>query len=71
MLTFIVGGSIVVSLIGRGQVADRVGKLPGVAERMKEFEAQRVRDEPEEDEESRAKFLGEEEGSGEEEEEEE
>ncbi|KAK3079177.1 hypothetical protein LTS18_005549 [Coniosporium uncinatum] len=37
VLTFIVGASIVVSLIGRGQIADRVGKLPGPADRIKEF----------------------------------
>ncbi|KAF1977351.1 hypothetical protein BU23DRAFT_452433 [Bimuria novae-zelandiae CBS 107.79] len=35
VLTFIVGGSIVVSLIGRGEVADEVGKMPGAVERMK------------------------------------
>lgn len=35
MLTFIVGASIVVSLIGRGKIADKVGKLPGPADRLK------------------------------------
>lgn len=33
-LTFIVGASIVVSLIGRGEVSDRVGRLPGAVERI-------------------------------------
>lgn len=35
VLTFIVGGSIVVSLIGRGEVSDDVGRMPGAVDRMK------------------------------------
>lgn len=35
VLTFIVGGSIVLSLIGRGEVADQVGRMPGAVDRMK------------------------------------
>ena len=35
VLTFIVGGSIVVSLIGRGEVTDEVGRMPGAVDRMK------------------------------------
>ena len=35
VLTFIVGASIVVSLIGRGQIADEIGKLPAPLERVK------------------------------------
>jgi hypothetical protein len=34
VLTFIVGASIVVTLIGRGEVADRVGRLPGAVDRI-------------------------------------
>ncbi|KAF2471807.1 uncharacterized protein BDR25DRAFT_260358 [Lindgomyces ingoldianus] len=34
VLTFIVGASIVVSLIGRGEVSDRVGRLPGAVDRL-------------------------------------
>ena len=34
VLTFIVGASIVVSLIGRGEVADRVSRLPGAVDRI-------------------------------------
>jgi hypothetical protein len=34
VLTFIVGASIVVSLIGRGEVADRVKRLPGAVDRI-------------------------------------
>ena len=35
VLTFIVGASIVASLIGRGRIADQVTKPPGPADRMK------------------------------------
>lgn len=35
MLTFIVGASIVASLIGRGQIADLVTRPPGPADRMR------------------------------------
>ena len=35
VLTFIVGGSIVVSLIGRGEVSDEIGRMPGAVDRMK------------------------------------
>jgi hypothetical protein len=35
VLTFIVGSSIVVSLIGRGEVSDQVGRMPGAVDRMK------------------------------------
>lgn len=37
ILTAIVGTSIVLSLIGRGQVADRIGSLPSSADRVKEL----------------------------------
>ncbi|KAI9673229.1 MAG: hypothetical protein M1817_003092 [Caeruleum heppii] len=35
VLTFVVGVSIVLSLIGRGEIADKIGKLPGPADRVK------------------------------------
>lgn len=35
VLTFIVGASIVASLIGRGQIADLVTKPPGAADRLR------------------------------------
>lgn len=35
VLTFVVGASIVFSLIGRGQIADQINKLPGPADRIK------------------------------------
>jgi hypothetical protein len=34
VLTFIVGASIVISLIGRGEVADRVKRLPGAVDKL-------------------------------------
>ncbi|KAF2460620.1 hypothetical protein BDY21DRAFT_280048 [Lineolata rhizophorae] len=38
VLTFIVGTSIVVSLIGRGEIAERMGRLPSPAQRIREFQ---------------------------------
>ncbi|KAL8683539.1 MAG: hypothetical protein Q9186_000451 [Xanthomendoza sp. 1 TL-2023] len=35
VLTFVVGASIVISLIGRGQIADKISRLPGPADRLK------------------------------------
>lgn len=35
VLTFVVGASIVFSLIGRGQIADQINKLPSPTDRIK------------------------------------
>lgn len=35
VLTFVVGASIVISLIGRGQIADQIGNLPAPMDRIK------------------------------------
>jgi hypothetical protein len=35
ILTFIVGASIVISLIGRGEVSAKVGRMPGAVDRVK------------------------------------
>lgn len=35
ILTFIVGASIVISLIGRGEVTSKVGRMPGAVDRVK------------------------------------
>lgn len=35
VLTFVVGASIVASLIGRGQIADQINKLPSPADRVR------------------------------------
>jgi len=37
LLTFIVGSAIVVSLIGRGQISDRIGKAANTTEHLKEL----------------------------------
>jgi len=34
VLTFVVGASIVVSLIGRGQIVDKINRLPSPADRI-------------------------------------
>ena len=34
VLTFIVGASIVISLVGRGQIADKLNRMPGPANRI-------------------------------------
>lgn len=35
VLTFVVGASIVISLIGRGQIADQIGNLPAPVDRIR------------------------------------
>ena len=37
VLTFVVGASIVLSLIGRGQIADQINKLPSPADRVRKL----------------------------------
>lgn len=39
MLTFVVGASIVASLIGRGQISDLITRPTGAAERMRALAA--------------------------------
>ncbi|KAF2720193.1 hypothetical protein K431DRAFT_286035 [Polychaeton citri CBS 116435] len=60
VLTFIVGGSIVASLIGRGQIADRIGQLPGPADRIRALRESQLAS-LEEEEEAKRKSLAEEE----------
>ena len=57
VLTFIVGGAIVVSLIARGRIADRVGHVPSAAERIRKFTYGDSVEGMEESEERRAEFL--------------
>ena len=40
ILTFVVGASIVLSLIGRGQVSDSIQTMPSAAERVKNAAAE-------------------------------
>lgn len=72
VLTFVVGSSIVISLIGRGQIADRVGRAPSVADRIAAFGEYHPDEQEELDaQEQRRKFLGDEGEDDEDEEEEE
>lgn len=57
VLTFIVGAAIVVSLIGRGQIADRIGKLPGPADRVKALRDAQMKELEEEEMQRRAKVV--------------
>ena len=70
VLTFIVGASIVASLIGRGEIADKINRLPGPADRIKA-----LRDSQAEalaaEEQARRERIAKEEEEGEDEEEEE
>jgi hypothetical protein len=68
VLTFVVGASIVVSLIGRGQIADKIGKLPSPADRIRMLRYSQE-ELVSEEEDARRKFLGSEDDGDEEEEE--
>ncbi len=57
VLTFIVGSSIVISLVARGQIADRVHHVPSAAERIRKFTYGGSVEGMEESEEKRAEFL--------------
>ncbi|GAB7347667.1 hypothetical protein MBLNU459_g4531t1 [Dothideomycetes sp. NU459] len=57
VLTFIVGASIVISLVGRGQIADRIGKLPGPADRIKALRDSQVEQLEKEEAARRAKIV--------------
>ncbi len=57
VLTFIVGASIVVSLIGRGQIADKVSRMPGPADRLKALREAQMENLEKEEQERRAKIV--------------
>ena len=67
MLTFIVGASIVASLIGRGQIADQINKLPSPADRIKAIRDMQLDAMETEERVKRARIAEEEEGGDEEE----
>ena len=71
MLTFVVGTSIVLSLIGRGEIADKIGKLPGPADRIKALRESQMQSLAEEEEAKRQMLAQQEEEEDEEEEDEE
>ena len=68
MLTFVVGASIVISLIGRGQIADKIGKLPGPADRIKALRDSQMESLEREEQEKRARIVAKDEGEDDEDE---
>ena len=67
VLTFVVGASIVLSLIGRGQIADKVSKAPGPADRMRALRAGQAAALESEEDERRNRIASEDEAEDEEE----
>jgi len=59
VLTFIVGASIVASLIGRGQIADLVSKPVGPADRLRALRENQLAQLEEEDAENKVVAEGE------------
>ncbi|KAL8657724.1 MAG: hypothetical protein Q9226_001623 [Calogaya cf. arnoldii] len=57
VLTFVVGASIVISLIGRGQIADKVSRLPGPADRLKALRERQMDEIEKEERERRARIV--------------
>ncbi|KAK0513906.1 hypothetical protein JMJ35_003628 [Cladonia borealis] len=68
VLTFIVGASIVATLIGRGQIADQINRLPSPADRVKQLRDIQYQAAEEEERAKRARIIAE--GEGEEDEDE-
>ena len=62
VLTFIVGASIVASLIGRGQIADQINRLPSPADRVKKLRDIQYEAAEEEERAKRARLIAEDEG---------
>lgn len=56
VLTFIVGSAIVISLIGRGQIQDKIGKAPGPSDAIRKLRNAQT-EQLAEEEEARRKFL--------------
>lgn len=69
VLTFVVGASIVVSLVGRGQIADKVGRMPGPADRLKALQDSQMESLEREERERRAKIVAKDEAEDDEDEE--
>ncbi|KAL8850409.1 MAG: hypothetical protein Q9221_004641 [Calogaya cf. arnoldii] len=57
VLTFVVGASIVISLIGRGQIADKVSRLPGPADRLKALRERQMEEIEKEERERRSRIV--------------
>ncbi len=71
VLTFIVGASIVASLIGRGEIADKINRLPGPADRIKALRDSQMEYLSEEEKVTKTKLIAGEDDEDEEEEDEE
>lgn len=71
VLTFIVGASIVFSLIGRGQIADKINRLPGPADRIKALKDSQLASMETEERYKRDRIIAKDEGEEDDEEEEE
>ena len=67
VLTLIVGASIVLSLIARGEIADKVGRLPGPADRLKALRDSQMDSLEQEERERRARIVAKDEGEDDEE----
>ena len=65
VLTFIVGASIVASLIGRGQIADQINRLPSPADRVKALRDSQYAAMEAEEREKMARKVAEDEGESE------
>ncbi|KAL8790253.1 MAG: hypothetical protein Q9195_006476 [Heterodermia aff. obscurata] len=70
VLTFVVGASIVATLIGRGEIADKINRLPGPADRVKALRDSQAQSLAEEEKAMRERRIAEEEEEDEDEEEE-
>ena len=57
VLTFFVGVAIVASLVGRGQIADKINRLPSPADRVKALREQQL-DAMEQEERYKQKMMG-------------
>ena len=71
VLTFVVGASIVASLIGRGEIADKINRLPGPADRLKALRDSQAEALATEEHARRERIAAEEEEGGDDEEDEE
>jgi hypothetical protein len=69
VLTFIVGASIVASLIGRGHVSDKIGRSPNAADKLKAVRDSQLENLEKEERAKRAKIVSKDEGEDEDEDE--
>ena len=70
VLTFVVGASIVISLIGRGQIADKINRLPSPADRIRRLRDLQLDEMEQEERYKRERLVAHEEGEEDDEEDE-